>query len=127
MAQERRGGFNDAKLTYLTKTCKQLQTLEIRGPGLIGDSLTKALPNAQSLKTLHVHSNCQIPLACIPAALELTRATLKEASFLSINSNSRIQALNLQWPGPAFEMLTTLRLRAIPVSGFAPRLLLVSS
>ncbi|KAL3422552.1 hypothetical protein PVAG01_06708 [Phlyctema vagabunda] len=120
MGPESKGGFNDSRLSYLTRTCQQLQNLEISGPGTIGDSLVKALPLSKNLQTLVVHKNCEVPLDCVVSVLNSNRATLREVSFLAVRANYR--SLTMQWPEPVFSHIKILRLRALGSEGQKPRL-----
>src|SRR6266496_6029777 len=50
--------FDLEKMKYLTRTCKKLKYLEMRGSGIIGESLTSALPEARSLEKIIVWEQC---------------------------------------------------------------------
>jgi F-box/TPR repeat protein Pof3 len=102
--------FDEDKLTYLTKTCKQLKRLEIKGNGVIGDSLVAALPLARNLSCLtvcvHIH------LGVLLLSLETCQKTLVEAAFTNIQV-LRPSMNSSQWPKwPRLESLKSLVLEA---------------
>lgn len=79
-----RAQFDDKKWTYLMKTCKSLTHLKVNGAGLIGNSLTTALPLASSLTSIIVSANCEISLSAIITVLQCCQKTLVDAKFLSV-------------------------------------------
>jgi len=80
------------KMQYLTRTCKKLKILEICGTGIVGDSLTSALPLAKSLETLSVGANCEIKLASVLLALKSCQKTILEANFLRVEGRNFVAA-----------------------------------
>ena len=74
-------------MSYLTKTCKHLKNLELTGSGIIGDSLTAALPFAQSLTSLTVSANYEISVSVVIKALNICKNTLIFAKFLRVKGN----------------------------------------
>lgn len=101
-----RAKFDGNKMKYLTQTCKQLTQLQIHGIGVIGDSLTTALPFAQNLSTLTVSGNCEISLSAVLLALKTCQRTLVEATFLHV-----VGKFNPNNPWPKLESLRSLNLR----------------
>ena len=79
--------FDAIRMSYLTKTCKQLRNLEFTGTGVIGDSLTAALPFAQSLTSLSVSGNYEISVSAVLNALNICKNTLTDAKFLRVKGN----------------------------------------
>jgi F-box/TPR repeat protein Pof3 len=79
-----RAALDLQKKMYITQNCKNLRRLEIRGSGVIGDSLTKSLPYAKSLNTLHVSRGCGITFSAVQECLKACRSTLTEATFLEV-------------------------------------------
>ena len=104
-----RAQFDTDKLTYLTNTCKHLKRLEIKGSGVIGDSLTVALPLAQNLSSITVSVGVEIGPSAIQSCLESCKKTLVEAKFLHIRLSRPWVSAGL-WP--RLESLRTLELRA---------------
>lgn len=106
-------------MEYLARTCKHLRHLQITGGGVIGNSLTVALPFAQSLSVLIVSGNCEIGPTAILSALKTCQKTLVNASFLRIHAK-RDEAF-YQWPNewPKMESLKSLDLR-IPLGQIIP-------
>ena len=101
--------FDVTRMQYLTRTCKKLRRLEICGSGVVGDSLTAALPLAKSLETIALGANCEISLKAVQLALKTCRKTLVEAAFLRIVGNQFSFVPN-QWP--ELQSLRALHLRA---------------
>jgi F-box/TPR repeat protein Pof3 len=101
--------FDATKMKYLTRTCKKLRHLEISGIVVIGDSLTAALPLAQSLQTLILSRNCEISLAAVHSALKACQKTLVAATFLRVKG-SRTVFIPDQWP--ELQLLRVLHLRS---------------
>jgi F-box/TPR repeat protein Pof3 len=97
------------KMQYLTRTCKKLKILEICGTGIVGDSLTSALPLAKSLETLSVGANCEIKLASVLLALKSCQKTILEATFLRVEGR-KIVTVPEVWP--QLHSLQSLNLRA---------------
>ena len=79
-----RAGLDIQKMTYITSHCKNLRRLEIRGSGVIGDSLTKSVPYSRSLNAVFVSSNCAITFSAVHETLTSCRKTITEASFLCV-------------------------------------------
>jgi F-box/TPR repeat protein Pof3 len=96
-------------MQYLTRTCQKLRHLEICGSGVVGDSLTAALPHAKSLQTIVLGTNCEISLGAVQLALKTCRKTLVGATFLRVKGNRFGLMLN-QWP--ELQFLRTLHLRS---------------
>lgn len=82
-----RAHFDAIRMSYVTKTCKKLKYLELTGTGVIGDSLTAALPVAHSLTSLVVSANYEISRTSVLSALNICKNTLTEARFLRIKGN----------------------------------------
>jgi F-box/TPR repeat protein Pof3 len=101
--------FDVPRMQYLTRTCHKLKYLEICGSGVIGDSLTAALPQAKSLETIVCGTRCEISLAAVQSVLKICQKTLLEATFLRVKGN-RIGFLSNQWP--ELRSLRTLNLRS---------------
>jgi F-box/TPR repeat protein Pof3 len=99
--------FDANKMEYLIHTCKQLQHLQLTGNGVIGNSLTTALPFAQNLSVLIVSENCEITPRVILSALKTCQKTLVEATFLRVCGRS--EGDFNQWP--KLESLRSLDLR----------------
>lgn len=57
------------------------------GNGVIGDSLTAALPFAQSLTSLSVSANYEISASAVLNALNICKKTLTHAKFLRVKGN----------------------------------------
>ena len=104
--------FDVVRMQHLTRTCKKLKYLEICGSGVIGDSLTTALPYAKSLERLVVGKNCEIGLTGVQTVLKICQQTLVEAVFLRIKNPwggylgnwpqlKSLRSLNLQFIGTA--------------------------
>jgi len=79
-----RAALDLQKKTFITRNCKNLQRLEIRGNGVIGESLTKSLPHAKSLNTLYVSRSCAITFSAVQECLKACRSTITEATFLEV-------------------------------------------
>lgn len=101
-----KASFDAYKMGYLTRTCKQLKSIDIRGPGMIGDSLISALHNAHQLKKLSVSNTREITLASVTTALEICQKSLIEASFLCV-IHPRLAFHEF----PALENLQTIQLK----------------
>ena len=101
--------FDVIKMQYLTRTCQKLQHLEICGSGVVGDSLTAALPHAKNLRTIVLGTNCEISLSAVQLALKTCQKTLVGATFLRVKGN-RFGFMLDQWPELRF--LKTLHLRS---------------
>jgi len=99
-----RSQFDAKKLTFLTKTCKQLKHLEFNGTGIIGDSLVTALPFAKSLTSITISTNYTIGLSAVMSVLKICQETLKHARFL------RVQGLAHSPPGLKLDALETLHI-----------------
>jgi F-box/TPR repeat protein Pof3 len=54
---------------------------------MIGESLTEALKDAKSLKTLYVSEKTEISLSAVQKALETCKETLVAATFLNVTGN----------------------------------------
>lgn len=83
-----RAYFDSEKMQYLTRTCKKLKTLEIRGPGNIGNSLLDALPDAHNLQYLTISEGCEIAFGHVRRALEIRRRSLVEIAFENVIGNA---------------------------------------
>ena len=101
--------FDDTRMLFLTRTCKKLKYLEICGSGVIGDSLTVALPHAKGLETIVLGQNCEISLAVVQSVLKICQQTLVETTFLRVKGNRYGFQLD-QWP--ELQSLRTLNLRS---------------
>jgi hypothetical protein len=101
--------FDDVRMQYLARTCKKLKYLEFCGNGVIGDSLTRALPLVKSLETIVLGKNCEISLAATQSVLKICQQTLVEATFLRVKG-SIFQYVPDQWP--ELQSLQTLNLRS---------------
>ena len=101
--------FDAYKMSYLTRTCKKLKSLEIRGVGTIGNSLTAALPDATSLETLTVSDKCEIGLGSVQLALRTCQKSIKHAAFLCIKDARSGHVLG-RWN--RFEALQSISLRS---------------
>ena len=82
-----KANFDAIRMSYLTKTCKQLKNLDFTGSGTIGDSLIAALPFAQRLTSLNVSANYEISASTVLNALNICKKTLKHAKFLRVKGN----------------------------------------
>ncbi len=100
--------FDITRMQYLTRTCAKLEYLEICGSGVIGDSLTSAMPFAKNLRTIICGTNCEISLAAVQSVLESCRNTLVEASFLRI----KLTGLRPYFKWPKLQFLRILNLRS---------------
>ncbi len=85
------------KMKYLTRTCKKLKYLEMRGSGIIGESLTSALPDARSLEKIFVSEQCEITLTAVQLVLSTCQKSLAEASFMRV-LGTRGGFLADRWP-----------------------------
>ncbi len=72
------------RLAYITKNCKMLKELQIYGRGMIGDSLTSALPDAKNLENLYVSQNTEMNLGAVQSALKYCKASLVTVTVLKI-------------------------------------------
>ncbi|RDW81998.1 hypothetical protein BP6252_03110 [Coleophoma cylindrospora] len=115
---ENKGGFDQKKLMFLTKTCKQLRELTVEGHGILGDSLVKAAPYAKNLQSIKLIKNCKIPLGSAIAFLESNRAALNEVVFTAVQIGQH--SLPIVWPSPSFELIKTLHLQAYVESSQKP-------
>lgn len=118
----------DTKLQYLTKTCKKLQRLTICDNGVIGDSLTSALPLAKSLRYLKIAFTCEISFSHVLEALQHVQETITEAEFWNVHHH----LLPNPKPWPKLEKLKVLRVekypgRTIPMVRGLTRVLCVSA
>ena len=76
-----------SRLQYLTKHCRNLEYLEIRGSTMIGESLKSSLPFAKSLKSLTLSKNTIIGINSAQQALECCRTTLTHVKFLHVKGS----------------------------------------
>ncbi|KUJ18344.1 RNI-like protein [Mollisia scopiformis] len=79
--------FNDAEFRLLANTCKDLRELRIQGAGLIGASLSEAVPIAKNLKILHVSSLTEASLGTVQSCLKKCE-NLDSMSFLKVKGSS---------------------------------------
>lgn len=98
-----RANFDAQKMSFLTKTCKVLRSLELNGNGVIGASLTLALPKANKLESIVVSKSTEITISYAKEALEYCQETLIEAIFL------RVKAHNLTSGSLEFPLLEKLQ------------------
>ncbi|TAQ84769.1 hypothetical protein B7494_g6925 [Chlorociboria aeruginascens] len=105
-----KAGFDSVKMQYLIRTCKSLRHLEIHGQGIVGDSLTSALPLARNLETILVSKNTKISLVSVEQALKAVHTTIADASFLNVLCRPNEMARLKQWP--MIQSLKTLNLRS---------------
>ncbi|TVY36460.1 F-box/TPR repeat protein [Lachnellula subtilissima] len=82
-----RAGLDLQKMTYITSSCKNLRRLEIRGSGVIGESLTKSVPYSRSLKVVSVSSGCAITPSAVHETLTSLRKTITEAYFMCVKGS----------------------------------------
>ena len=114
-----RAGLDIQKMTYITSNCKNLRRLEIRGSGLIGDSLTKSVPYARNLGSIFVSSNSEITASAVQKTLTSCCKTITEATFLCVTGSFN----NLEIP--QLDSLQKLHLKAASRRG--PALEIVGS
>ena len=74
-----------------------LKELQIYGRGMIGHSLTSALPDAKSLQSLHVSRNTEMSLSAVQEALKFCKASLVTVTVLNI-TGPRGGFLAGKWP-----------------------------
>lgn len=79
-----KAGFDAPKLLFLTKTCKSLKILDMRGSGPLSNSLATALPLAQQLQKLTTSANLEMTASGVNYALKTCPTTLIHASFLNV-------------------------------------------
>ena len=104
-----KAGFDAPKMVLLTKYCKNLRELQLRGLGMIGESLITALPFAQRLETIYIGAEIQVSLSTVQSVFSICGKTLVNVSFLNIKgSRGGFQAG--QWPKA--ESVKYLRLKA---------------
>jgi len=101
-----RAGLDIQKMTYITSNCKNLRRLEIRGSGLIGDSLTKSVPYARILGTIFVSSNSEITASAVQRTFTSCCTTINEATFLRVTGSFNNHEL------PQLDSLERLHLKA---------------
>ena len=102
-----RAKFDGAKMEYLMRTCKQLRHLEMDGSGgVIGDSLTNAIPLAQNLRTLTVSGTCHITPKAMLLALTTCQKTLVSGVFLVAEGK-----IDRDDPWPRLESMESFELR----------------
>jgi F-box/TPR repeat protein Pof3 len=101
-----RAQFDDTKWIYLTRTCQKLTDLTINGSGIIGDTLSSALPFASSLTSIVVSANRDISYATVVGILNHCQKTLVHAAFLSVKNSVLGLAL------PQLDSLRTLDIRS---------------
>jgi F-box/TPR repeat protein Pof3 len=89
--------FDAPRMALLTKYCKNLRELQLRGLGMIGESLITALPYAQRLDTIHIGAESQISLSTVQSVFNICGKTLVDVSFLNIKG-SRGGFRADQWP-----------------------------
>jgi F-box/TPR repeat protein Pof3 len=111
------------RLAWITKYCKKLKDLQLHGRGMIGESLTDALKDAESLDTLYVSRNTEISLSAVQKALETCKSSLVTATFLNVQGNKG-GFLAGRWV--RMESIKTLRLEAdgdsyLDLVSFAPQ------
>ncbi|TVY57708.1 F-box/TPR repeat protein pof3 [Lachnellula cervina] len=82
-----RAGLDLQKMTYITSSCKNLRRLEIRGSGVIGESLTKSVPYSHSLNAVSVSGSCAITSSAVHETLASLRRTITEAYFLCVKGS----------------------------------------
>jgi F-box/TPR repeat protein Pof3 len=104
-----KANFDVKRMQYLTRTCPKLTYLEICGSGVIGESLTSALPLAKSLQTIVCGANCEIVLSAVQSVLKICQNTILDATFLRVKGN-RMGFLPNQWP--ELHSLRSLNLRS---------------
>jgi F-box/TPR repeat protein Pof3 len=107
-----RAQFDDKKWAYLTKTCKNLSRLKINGAGVIGNSLTNALPITSSLTSITVSANCEISQFAVAKVFHCCQKTLVDATFLAVVGSRT----NGHWPTlPALQSLDLRARKGMPV------------
>lgn len=79
-----RAALDAQKMTYITRNCKNLQQLDIRGSGLVGDSLTTSIPYARNLRSIYVSESIEISASAVQKSLTACCKTITEASFLHV-------------------------------------------
>lgn len=97
------------RMAWITKWCTKLKNLQMHGRGMIGESLTLALPNAKCLENLYVSRNTEITLSSVQTALKLCKDTLVTATFLNVQG-TKGGFLAGRWE--VMKSMKTLRLEA---------------
>jgi F-box/TPR repeat protein Pof3 len=92
-----KASFDAPRMVLLTKYCKNLRELQLRGLGMIGESLITALPYAQRLDTIRIGAESQISLSTVQSVFNICGKTLVDVSFLTIKG-SRGESQADQWP-----------------------------
>jgi F-box/TPR repeat protein Pof3 len=88
--------IDKSRLLYLTKHCKKLRHLEIRGNSMIGASLISSLPFAENLESIILSKNTIIGVSSAQDVLKSCRKTLTEVKFLSVKGSR--MAGSGSWP-----------------------------
>ena len=96
-------------MKYLTRTCKNLKYLEISRVGVIGDSLTSALPLASSLRTFTVSDGCDISVPTVLKSLKACSGTLEEGHFSGIAPSRGL--VPMEWPNLGSLKVLTLQVQ----------------
>lgn len=101
-----KGDVREKELTYILKTCKQLEKLEIRPSGIIGRTLLMALPFANNLSTLSIR--CPISPSAMIQALEICHSTLVDVEISIVGNTVDDMMPNMRQPWPMLEKLRRL-------------------
>lgn len=92
-----RANFDAQKLGFLTRTCKSLRSLELNGNGVIGTSLTSALPKANKLESIVVSKITEMTISHVKESLKHCQETLLEGKFLLVRGHNHMSG-NLELP-----------------------------
>jgi F-box/TPR repeat protein Pof3 len=103
-----RASFDAFKLSYISKHCKNLQALELRGIGIIDNSLVTMLPFAHQLQTLSLSKGIEVRVSALERVFKDCHKTLKNISIHNLRGPGG--ALSYGWE---LSSLTSVDLKAV--------------
>ncbi|KAE8445648.1 hypothetical protein EG329_012945 [Mollisiaceae sp. DMI_Dod_QoI] len=78
--------YDTPKMGFLTRTCEELQELRIEGLGLVGESLSAAVPASKKLESIYVSDKTEVSLATLQSCLGNCKNIL-DMTFLRVKGS----------------------------------------